>query len=155
MSAGSLTIKRQEYCTFTNSDGEVLKQLSNNVWAADRPFMWNGIDVGALQACPYMTLTCATEDTCQSRLQFEILPMQSCSCACLYLSARVACCMNMGGTFNAGGRMAVLRLSDGSIWVHSPVELDDALADALRELGDVKHIVSPNYEHTKYAQQVQ
>ena len=51
--------------------------------------------------------------------------------------------------------MAVLRLSDGSIWVHSPVSLDDDLAAALAEMGEVKHIVTPNYEHTKYAQQVQ
>ena len=50
--------------------------------------------------------------------------------------------------------MAVLRLSDGSLWVHSPVSLDDDLAAALAELGEVKHIVTPNYEHTKYAQQV-
>lgn len=50
--------------------------------------------------------------------------------------------------------MAVLRLSDGSLWVHSPVNLDDDLAAALAELGEVKHIVTPNYEHTKYAQQV-
>jgi hypothetical protein len=50
--------------------------------------------------------------------------------------------------------MAVLRLSDGSLWVHSPVELDDTLAAALDELGPVKHIVTPNYEHTKYARQV-
>lgn len=53
-----------------------------------------------------------------------------------------------------GGRMAVLRLSNGSLWVHSPVQLDDTLAAALDELGDVKHIVSPNYEHVKYAPQV-
>ena len=51
--------------------------------------------------------------------------------------------------------MAVLRLSDGSIWVHSPVSLDDELAAALAGLGEVKHIVTPNFEHTKYAQQVQ
>jgi len=50
--------------------------------------------------------------------------------------------------------MAVLRLSNGSLWVHSPVELDDTLAAALAELGEVKHIVTPNYEHTKYAKQV-
>lgn len=50
--------------------------------------------------------------------------------------------------------MAVLKLSDGSMWVHSPVQLDDDLAAALEELGEVKHIVSPNYEHTKYAKQV-
>lgn len=50
--------------------------------------------------------------------------------------------------------MAVLRLSDGSLWVHSPVRLDDTLAAALDELGEVKHIVSPNNEHVKYAPQV-
>ena len=50
--------------------------------------------------------------------------------------------------------MAVLRLSGGSIWVHSPVSLDDELAAALAEIGEVKHIVTPNFEHTKYAQQV-
>lgn len=31
--------------------------------------------------------------------------------------------------------------ADQSLWVHSPVELDKALADALQELGPVKHIV--------------
>ena len=50
--------------------------------------------------------------------------------------------------------MAVLRLSDGSLWVHSPVALDEYLAAALDDLGAVKHIVTPNFEHTKYAQQV-
>ncbi|KAK9904745.1 hypothetical protein WJX75_001725 [Coccomyxa subellipsoidea] len=90
-------IRRDKYTTFTNTSGEVLRPIAENVWAADRPFIWNRIDVG--------------------------------------------------------GRMAVLRLSDSSIWVHSPVHLDDDLAAALATLGDVKHIVSPNYEHTKYAQQ--
>ncbi|BDA49772.1 hypothetical protein COCOBI_14-3920 [Coccomyxa sp. Obi] len=90
-------ISREKYSTFTNTSGKVLQQLAPNVWAADRPFIWNRIDVG--------------------------------------------------------GRMAVLKLSDGSIWVHSPVQLDDDLAAALGELGEVKHIVSPNYEHTKYAKQ--
>ncbi len=50
--------------------------------------------------------------------------------------------------------MAVLQLRDSSVWVHSPVSLDDDLAAALAEIGEVKHIVSPNYEHTKFAQQV-
>ena len=59
-----------------------------------------------------------------------------------------------GDDGGAGGRMVVLRLSDGSIWVHSPVDVDDDLAAALAELGEVKHIVTPNYEHTKFAQQV-
>ncbi|KAK9839790.1 hypothetical protein WJX81_002018 [Elliptochloris bilobata] len=73
--------------------------VATNVWAADRPFIWNKIDVG--------------------------------------------------------GRMAVLRLKDGTLLVHSPVVLDNALVDALARLGPVGHIVSPNYEHVKYAEQWQ
>ena len=67
------------------------------VWAAERPFVWNGIDVG--------------------------------------------------------GKMGVVRLADGSLWVHSPVGLDEPLRDALAALGEVKHVVSPNYEHVKWAAQ--
>lgn len=48
-----------------------------------------------------------------------------------------------------GGRMAVVKLSDGSLWVHSPVELDGPLRKALDKVGPVMHIVSPNYEHVK------
>lgn len=72
----------------------MLRQLSPDVFVAERPFMWNGIDVG--------------------------------------------------------GRSAVLRLSDGSLFVHSPVGLDDALRSALAALGTVKHVVAPNLEHLKY-----
>ncbi len=53
-----------------------------------------------------------------------------------------------------GGRSAVLKLRDGSLWVHSPVELTPELKTALDAIGDVRHIVSPNYEHTKFAGQV-
>lgn len=49
--------------------------------------------------------------------------------------------------------MAVLRLRDGSLLVHSPVALDEALAGALARLGPIRHIVSPNYEHVKHAAQ--
>ena len=74
----------------------------------------------------------------------------------------------------------MLKLQDGSIWVHSPVGehpkvvqpgkwqyhsaqllslwctgLDDRLKAALANLGPVKHVVSPNYElrilHFAYA----
>ena len=27
--------------------GRILREVACNVWAADRPFLWNGIDVGA------------------------------------------------------------------------------------------------------------
>lgn len=52
---------------------------------------------------------------------------------------------------DVGGKMAVVRLpgereEQRELWVHSPVELDEPLRDALAELGVVKHIVTPNTE---------
>ncbi|MGI9247565.1 MAG: DUF4336 domain-containing protein, partial [Woeseiaceae bacterium] len=44
-------------------------------------------------------------------------------------------------------RMAVARLSDGTAWVWSPVELTDELFDAVNTIGPVSHIVSPNKIH--------
>ncbi len=44
-------------------------------------------------------------------------------------------------------RMTVLRLSDGGLWIHSPVEIDDALAVELAAIGQVKYLVSPNLFH--------
>jgi hypothetical protein len=52
---------------------------------------------------------------------------------------------------DVGGKMAVVRLADGGLWVHSPIALDDELRTALAELGPVKHIVTPNTEHQKWA----
>ena len=77
--------------------GRVLTLHSDNVWGAERPFAWLGIDVN--------------------------------------------------------GRGAVVKLSDGSLWVHSPVNLDSELKAAMDALGPVKHIVTPNFEHNKFAQQ--
>lgn len=48
-----------------------------------------------------------------------------------------------------------LCLFTGSLWTQSPVELTPELKRACDELGQVKHIVSPNYEHTAFAKQVQ
>ncbi len=44
-------------------------------------------------------------------------------------------------------RMAVARLSDGGVWVWSPVALTDELASSVEEIGPVRHIVSPNKIH--------
>ena len=55
---------------------------------------------------------------------------------------------------DVNGRGAVVRLSDGSLWVHSPVNLDPELKAAVDALGAVKHIVTPNFEHNKFAAQV-
>jgi hypothetical protein len=82
--------------TWSNPTGAALTPLVPGlVWAAERPFTWNGIDVG--------------------------------------------------------GKMGVVKLADGSVWVHSPVELDAATRAAVDALGPVRHVVSPNYEHVKYA----
>ncbi len=44
-------------------------------------------------------------------------------------------------------RMAVIRLSDGSLFVWSPIALSDPLRDSLRTLGPIRHLVSPNALH--------
>lgn len=54
---------------------------------------------------------------------------------------------------DVGGRMTLIQLEGGDLWVHSPVELDQPLMDAMKKLGTVKYVVSPNYEHLKYASQ--
>lgn len=49
-------------------------------------------------------------------------------------------------------RMAAARLSDGGVWIWSPVALTDELADAVDALGPVRHIVSPNKIHHLFLQ---
>jgi len=44
-------------------------------------------------------------------------------------------------------RMALARLSDGSVWVWSPVALTDELTDEVQAIGPIRHIVSPNKIH--------
>lgn len=66
------------------------------VYTADRPFLWNSIDVGC--------------------------------------------------------RSTIIELpSSSQLWVHSPVGLDGPMQAAVEKLGQVQHIVSPNYEHVKFA----
>ena len=89
--------------TWSNRCGACVTPVSPGVYCADRPFMWNGIDVG--------------------------------------------------------GRMAILQLPPEDdddrpgLLVHSPVYLDDELKRLLNDLGEVRHVISPNYEHVKYASQ--
>lgn len=44
-------------------------------------------------------------------------------------------------------RMTVIRLGNGDLILHSPIEFDALLADALRAMGSVRHLVSPNQFH--------
>ncbi len=44
-------------------------------------------------------------------------------------------------------RMTVVRLSNGDLFLHSPIKFDERLARELRGLGRVRHLVSPNQFH--------
>jgi len=84
--------------TWSNRLGSILTPVSTGVWAAERPFIWNSIDVG--------------------------------------------------------GRSVICRMNDGSLLIHSPVNYTNELGNALESLGgNVGYIISPNYEHLKYASQ--
>jgi len=52
-----------------------------------------------------------------------------------------------GLTIPCPTRMTVLRLIDGSIWLHSPTKFTVALAKQITELGAVRFIVAPNTLH--------
>jgi hypothetical protein len=53
-------------------------------------------------------------------------------------------------SWELGARMTVLRLSDGSLVVHSPIALDESLENSIVALGPVGHIVAPNLFHHLY-----
>ena len=44
-------------------------------------------------------------------------------------------------------RMTVVRLSNGDLFLHSPIKFDERLAMELQGLGRVRHLVSPNQFH--------
>ena len=44
-------------------------------------------------------------------------------------------------------RMTVVRLSNGDLFLHSPIKFDQALASELQGLGTIRHLVSPNQFH--------
>jgi hypothetical protein len=52
---------------------------------------------------------------------------------------------------DVGCKMVVVRLKSGSLWVHSPVAYDAAMRKELSALGEVKHWVTSNTEHQKWA----
>jgi len=47
-------------------------------------------------------------------------------------------------------RMTIVKLSDGSLFVHSPLPLTEKRRGMLDKLGEVKYIVSPNLHHHLY-----
>ncbi len=44
-------------------------------------------------------------------------------------------------------RMTVVRLSNGNLFLHSPIKFDERLAQQIRGLGTTRHLVSPNQFH--------
>lgn len=51
------------------------------------------------------------------------------------------------GVMELGGRMTVVRLPDGGLWIHSPVRFDAAVRAAVDALGPVRFLVAPNLMH--------
>ena len=55
--------------------------------------------------------------------------------------------LTMPGGMHFGLRMSVIRLKDGRLVLHSPIAIDDGLAEEIEELGTVAHIIAPNCFH--------
>ena len=53
------------------------------------------------------------------------------------------------GRFHMPTRMAVVRLPGGGLWLHSPVPIDDRLAEELAELGPVRDIVAREWANAR------
>lgn len=51
------------------------------------------------------------------------------------------------GGLELGGRMTVIRLPGGGLWIHSPVRLDAAARAAVDALGPVRFLVAPSLMH--------
>lgn len=47
-------------------------------------------------------------------------------------------------------RMTVVRLTDGSLFLHSPVPLEESLLREIATLGPVQHVVGPNVMHNEF-----
>ncbi|MDF4951923.1 DUF4336 domain-containing protein, partial [Vibrio parahaemolyticus] len=44
-------------------------------------------------------------------------------------------------------RMTIVRLSDGGLWVHSPIQLSNSIKEQINNLGQVKYLIAPNHLH--------
>jgi len=54
------------------------------------------------------------------------------------------------GVVQFNHRMTVVRLHSGTLWVHSPVDLDEGIQQALDALGEVGDLVAPSTFHDLY-----
>lgn len=53
----------------------------------------------------------------------------------------------LGLRFPFTTRMTVVRLANGALWIHSPIEAPPKLFASIDSLGEVQHLVSPNFLH--------
>ena len=51
------------------------------------------------------------------------------------------------GPISLTTRMTIVRLRDGSLWVHSPIAPTPDLVDELQKVGIVRYVVAPNKSH--------
>jgi Domain of unknown function (DUF4336) len=51
------------------------------------------------------------------------------------------------GPISITTRMTVVRLRDGSLWVHSPISPSPDLIEELQKLGTVRYVLAPNKSH--------
>lgn len=51
------------------------------------------------------------------------------------------------GPVQLATRMTVVRLADGTLWVHSPVSMSGSLRHELDQLGRVRYVLAPNRSH--------
>ncbi|SFL19248.1 DUF4336 domain-containing protein [Methylorubrum salsuginis] len=53
----------------------------------------------------------------------------------------------LSGSLPLPVRMTVVKLSDGTVWLHSPTRFDEGLARTIEAIGPVRHLVAPNIAH--------
>jgi len=45
------------------------------------------------------------------------------------------------------GRMTIIRLANGDVFIHDPCQIDDSIQEEINKLGEVKYIIAPGYYH--------
>ena len=56
------------------------------------------------------------------------------------------------GLIHLNGRMTIVRLRDGGLWIHSPVPINAKLQESIDALGPVRALVAPSRLHHMFVQ---
>ena len=51
---------------------------------------------------------------------------------------------------NFGNRMTCIKLSDGSIWLHSPTKFEESTFKALGSIGNIRYLITPSLMHNLF-----